>query len=157
MPTLGGTFQGLSFTPVDGFAAFNQSIDPALADAGVKSELTVLVADKPGLCTTGVLRQSGTFFAFDALSGDSTLVPATFTGMQPQGPGHADVEVVRFDDACALQTEYVSASGSVTVTEVTSTDVAGTFDVTMSLDAGTLYGSFRVPLCSTPSGNTCAP
>jgi len=76
--------------------------------------------------------------------------------MQREAPGQVDVSVSKLNASCGSDgKDFGSATGSVTLTAVTDTGVAGTFDVALLGDAGTLQGTFNVPLCNLPFSSTC--
>jgi len=156
--SLDGSFDALAIRPVDGFGTIVTAVPGPLAEAGVNSNFLAFVADRPALCA-GVLRQSETVVSIDALSANSTFAPDRFVVTSEVVPTAVTVEVTRFDDTCGVAGQYVAVSGSVNVTSVTSAKIAGTFDVALSGDAGTLQGSFDVPLCSADAdaAQTCAP
>jgi hypothetical protein len=154
---LGGSFHAFPLNAVDGTGFL---VTPATGNPDVKSELKAFFSDKPGLCSTGFLRQNETIFAIDAVSGSATFQPGTFTEMQQEVPGQVDVTITRLDATCGASApaqNYGAESGSVVITSVTASAVAGTFDVTLSNDGGTLTGSFDVALCDQPFSNDCRP
>src|SRR5262249_52728382 len=99
-----------------------------------------------------------TLLFIDALSGSATFEPGTYTQTQGNVPGQVDLGISRLDGTCtSTGQDYGAESGTVIITSVTATGVAGTFNITLMAGAGTLEGSFNVPLCqSLPSGN-CVP
>lgn len=151
----GGTFAAFPLDAVDGTAFMTPARDTS---AGAKSELRVLVADRPSLCTTGPLRGNETIFSIDALSADTTFRPGTFTQLQNAGPGHVDVSITKLNATCDSDNQdYGAATATVTFTTVNLTAVAGTFEVTLMGNAGTLKGTFNVPLCGEEIVGTCQP
>lgn len=146
----GGTFNALTLNPVDGTAFITN---------GATSELIVLIADKPSLCTTGVSRQNEISFSIDAQSGTSPFPPGTYTQMGMDGPGQVDPAMSQIGPTClAIGQDYGAANGStVIVKNVTSTYVSGSFDLTFENDAGTLQGTFHVPICTQAPNTTCQP
>jgi hypothetical protein len=154
---LGGSFHAFPLNAVDGTGFL---VTPTTGNPDVKSELKAFFSDKPGLCSTGVVRQNETIFAIDAVSGTAAFQPGTFTEMQQEVPGQVDVTITRLDATCsatAPSRDYGAESGTVVITSVTASAVAGTFDVTLSNDGGTLTGSFDVPMCEQPFSNDCRP
>jgi hypothetical protein len=152
-----GSFDALAVQPIDGVGTITTSIPGPVAQAGVKSNFLAFVADRPTLCASGVLRQGETVVSIDALSANPTFVPDRFIVTSEAVPTAVTLEVTRFDEACGVAGQYVAVSGSVIVTRVTPMNVAGTFDVALSGDSGTLQGAFDVPLCSADAAQTCAP
>jgi hypothetical protein len=149
---------GLQFHPKDGTGFINTTPSGAKASAGVKSELYVVFSDATNLCTTGIDRQGAIVFSIDLLSGDATLQPGTFTGMEQQVPGQANIGVAQLSASCgAAGLELGSASGTVVLTSVSASAVSGTFSVSLLEDAGTLSGSFTVPVCGQAANTSCQP
>jgi hypothetical protein len=154
---LGGTFKALTLNAVDGIGVISTSVPPEFADAGIRSEFKAFISDKSNLCGTGVVRQNETIFAITAVSGSATFQAGTYTEMLQEVPGQVDVSITKLNAACTSNSQdYGSASGTVVITSVTASAVAGTFDVTLLGDAGTLQGSFNVPLCPSLS-TSCVP
>jgi hypothetical protein len=156
--TLGGTFNALTLTMVDG-TAYISGPRPSDVDAGVRSELRVFFSDKGSLCANGVMRQGETILSIDALSADPAFAAGTYTQMQQSVPGQVDVAITKLDQSCgATGQDYGAQSGTVVITSLTASNVAGTFDVTLGGGAGTLTGSFSAPICGTAfSGGSCQP
>jgi hypothetical protein len=154
--TFGGTFGALPLHPLDGMGHISRLVSGPPAAAGVRSTFAAVVSDRTNLCAISLLRPNETAFAISALSGDDPFRPSTFAVGGNGVPGEVNVSVTRMGPVCTPTDQYASASGSVVITRVTSDAVAGTFDVTLPGDAGTLQGSFDVPLCGQPSAR-CTP
>ena len=151
----GGTFNGVPLAVVDATAFLTQAKSPA---PGVKSRLVIVAEDRAALCAAGSFRQNGTFLTIDAQSGDLALQPGTFTQKFADGPGQVDVGISKLSASCGSSgKDYGATVATVVVTQVTATSVAGTFDLTFPSDAGTLQGSFNVPICGQPFDTTCKP
>jgi hypothetical protein len=156
--TLGGTFDKLKLTPTDGIGVIDHDISENAKAAGVKSTFRAFVSDRGNLCGLGSNRQNGTVFFIEALSDKDTIQPGEFTQHQDAVPGQVDLGITKLDGTCQLQgQDYGTESGKVTITSVTSTAVSGTFDVTLMNGAGTLTGSFNVPICAGIGSDSCAP
>jgi hypothetical protein len=153
MLSLGGSFNASALNVLDG-TAFVSSV-PSQA-GGINSNLSVFFSDKTSLCSTGVRRQNETVLVIGAMSGGPAFQAGTFTDTQEEAPGQAYVSVTALNGACANQS-LGAASGTVVITSVTSSAVSGTFDVTLLGDAGTLQGSFNVPLCDQAFSYSCQP
>jgi hypothetical protein len=93
----------------------------------------------------------------DALSGDETFRPGTFTQQMDSVPGQVDAGIAKLDEVCSSQgTDWAAEKATVVITDVTETFVAGTFDETFK-DGTTLEGTFHVPLCGRFVLETCTP
>jgi hypothetical protein len=155
---LGGTFHAFPLNAVDGVAYILPASGPSEPNAGVRSQLAVFVSDRPNLCGAGPVRSGETMFNVNAQSADVKFGPGTFHELSHDGPGQVDVNIIKINATCDGGPDYASQSGTVTITEVTDTEVAGTFEVTLLGDgSGTLEGSFRVPLCEAPLSFACSP
>lgn len=157
----GGTFDRLTITPTDGAGSIDTEADLSdeLRAAGVKSRFTAFIEDRNNVCSTGARRQDATVFAIVALSDADTFSPGTYTQKQDSVPGQVDLSVTKLNATCTSdQQDFGTESGTVTITSVTETVVTGTFEVTMLGGAGTLQGSFNVPLCpGLTLGESCSP
>lgn len=102
------------------------------------------LSDANNLCSAGALRQGATVLGIDT----NGTAPGTFA---------ATFQVSRNDASCNGAAAMDSGSGTVTLTTVSASFVEGTFDATMSGDAGSLTGSFNVPLCPALDATTCKP
>lgn len=108
----------------------------------------VEIVDFAGLCAFGLAnaKASATYLFFGFTGG--TFLPGT-TDVGPALDVQADI----YDATC--NSDGPSASGgSVTLTQVTSSGVVGTFDVTFT-GGDHLTGSFDAPTCSAPGNGTC--
>lgn len=156
----GGSFDKLSLTPTDGAGIIESeaALGAELEAAGVKSRFRAFVEDKNSVCGLGAKRQNATVFAIDALSDSPTFAPGTYTQKQSSAPGQVDLSITKLNATCGSdQQDYGTESGTVTITSVTATVVTGTFDVTLMGGAGTLSGSFNVPLCPSLRSESCDP
>jgi hypothetical protein len=153
-----GSVMGLQFHPKDGTGFVNTTPSGAKASAGVKTELYVVFSDATNLCATGINHQGAAVFSLDLLSGDATPQPGTFTATQQQAPGQANIRVAQLSASCGAEgLELGSASGTVVLTSVSASVVSGTFSVDLLQDAGTLSGSFSVPVCGQAPNTSCQP
>lgn len=149
------TFAAFTINPVDGRAFIT---DGSGSGTGVKTRLRIFVEDRGSLCAAGPVRQDATIFFIDALSGDATIKPGTFTQMNNSVPGQVDTGVSKLNGSCgAAGQDYGASAATVVLTQVTSTSVAGTFDLTFPGDAGTLSGTFNVPICGQAFNAACQP
>jgi hypothetical protein len=154
--TLDGSFNSLPLRPQDGVGYVTRLISGPAALAGVRTEFVAVVGDRPSLCAASVVRPNETTFAITAQSGDDPFGPGRFAVGLGGQPGGVEVSVTRFGPSCLPADQYVSESGTVVITRVTADAVLGTFEVTLAGDAGTLQGSFDVPLCAQPAAR-CTP
>lgn len=92
--------------------------------------------DKAGICSTSARRQNSTVLTIET--------PNT-------------VKIAKLNATCGNDQEYVSESGTITIASATSTLVVGSFDVTLANGAGTLKGSFNVPICPSLALDSCEP
>lgn len=151
----GGTFDKLTLEPTDAFAFIHPVAD---GSKGVKSRLLIMAADRSGLCTTGPTRQGSTVFFIDALSGEATFQPGTFTQKMDSVPGQVDIGASKLGPTCnAIGQDYGASEATVVVTQITKTTVSGTFDVTLMNGEGTLKGTFDVPICGQAPAMACQP
>jgi hypothetical protein len=129
--TVNGTLQGNSFNAKD---AVSYSGDIAIVDFA-------------GLCAFGLAngKSNATYLYFSFSSGSFPL------GTTDVGSA-LDVRAVVDDQACN-SAATVSNSGSLTLTQVDSCDVAGTFDVMIETDH--LTGSFTALSCTMPGDGGC--
>lgn len=150
----GGTFTAVGVNGIiDGTAFFSDS----KGDPGVQSRLVVVLSDRTGLCSASVLHENATVISIDMLSGDKPFKPGTFTQHMKSVPGQVDVGVSKLGPTCkGAGQDYGASIANVVVTQVTPT-VAGTFDMTFPGDAGTMQGTFNVPICGQAFGNACLP
>ncbi len=156
----GGSFDKLAFTPADGAAVIDTGA--ALSDAhkatGVKSRLRAFVLDTDTVCGKGARRPNMTVFAIDALSDQPSFVAGTYTQKLDSVPGHVDLSMTKLNATCSSDMQdYGIESGTVTIAQVTATFVEGSFDVTFMNGAGTLTGTFNVPLCASLDSSACTP
>jgi hypothetical protein len=143
---------------VDGIGVIDHDVADDAKAAGVKTTFRAFVSDRGNLCGAGANRKNGTVFFIEALTDKDTLEPGEFTQHLDSVPGQVDLGISKLDASCQTQgQDYGTASGKVTITSVTATTVSGTFDVTLMGDAGTLTGSFNVPLCASIGSDSCAP
>lgn len=151
----GGTFSAVSVDGIlDGTAYF---VDPKTPTDGVRSRLVVIFADRTALCSTGPLRASATEISIDLLSGDKPFTAGTFTQQMKNAPGQVDFGISKLGATCnGAGQDYGASVANVVLTQVAPT-VAGTFDLTFPGDAGTLQGTFNVPICGSPFDTTCKP
>jgi hypothetical protein len=154
--TLDGSFNTLPLHPLDGIGYITRLISEPALGAGVRSEFLAIVSERGSLCAASAVRPNETAFAITALSGDDPFQPGTFAVGLGGQPGDVNVSMTRFGPSCLPAEQYASESGTVVVTRVTADAVSGTFDVTLAGDAGTLQGSFDVPLCAQPTAR-CTP
>jgi hypothetical protein len=154
--TIDGSFNALPLHPLDGIGYITRLISGPGAGAGVKSAFVGIVGERQSLCAGSVVRPNETTFAITAQSGDDPFRPGTFAVGLGELPGDVEVSMTRFGPSCLVADQYAAESGSVVITRVTSSAVSGTFDVTLAGDAGTLQGSFDVPLCPQPAAR-CTP
>jgi hypothetical protein len=129
----GGSFDKLALNALDG---------AGVLDAG---RFRALVEDRASICSTSARRQNSTVLTIETPSG----APGTYP--------NASVEISKLDATCANAQSYASESGTVTITSASSTVIAGTFDVTLANGAGTLKGSFNIPVCPSLKLDTCDP
>ncbi len=154
--TIDGSFNTLPLHPLDGMGYITRLISGPAARAGVKSEFVAIVGERQSLCAGSVVRPNETTFAITAQSGDDPFRAGSFAVGLGGMPGDVEVSMTLFGPSCLVAEQYASESGTVTITSVTSSGVSGTFDVTLAGDAGTLQGSFDVPLCPQPAAR-CTP
>lgn len=102
------------------------------------------ISDANSVCANGARRQGATVLGIDTTGTAPGTFPATF-------------QIARNDSACNGTAATNTGSGTVTITSVSTTVVEGTFDATLDADAGTLTGSFNVPLCPALDVTTCKP
>lgn len=155
----GGSFDKLTVTPTDGAGLLQSgsALPAEVAAAGVRSRFVAYVADRQNVCTGGPRRADAIVLSIDARSGAEAFAPGTYTGSATVGPGQVELAIAKLGTSCASDPEYRAESGTVTITTVRPTYVAGTFDVTLRDGAGTLSGSFNVPLCPSLDLVRCSP
>ncbi|MCL2778779.1 MAG: hypothetical protein FWD73_12325 [Polyangiaceae bacterium] len=163
---VGGTFDALPFKPVDGMGGFT-TLDkdglPYPVGSNAQSVFRAIISDRPDLCGAGSVRPNETMLTIAAYGDGLPFQPGTYdTAMSEYNSGRADVSLVTTDETCSNTSfpHYFAVSGTVVITSVTPTSVAGTFDVTLEGDLGTLQGSFNVPLCPSsvwPETVSCVP
>ena len=129
----GGSFDKLTLQPLDG---------AGVLDAG---RFRAFVEDRASICSTTARRQN------------STVLTIVTPSSAPGTDDGASVKLAKLDAACQAAPEYASESGRVTITSASATVVAGTFEVTLANGAGTLAGSFNIPICPTLKLDSCEP
>jgi hypothetical protein len=135
-----GTVQGAALTPAESVASFTDSFGAHY--------IGVTFSDRAGLCTAP-LKGNTTYLL---LSAETPVDPNGFhgfaTGTYPiQVSGGASATFYRSDAACApTSVDRHAVSGSVTLTEITSAHVRGTFELNFASD--TLTGTFDAPFCA---------
>jgi hypothetical protein len=124
------------------FAAKDAIFEPG---DGSGNGASIHVADFTGLCALGTA----------AAKANAKYVDFTFTASALQvGVTNvgASLDVsAEVDDQACNSTSEVAASGTVTLTQVNSCGVVGTFDITFTPDH--LTGSFTAPTCTAPRGD----
>jgi hypothetical protein len=140
-----GSVNGLVFAPADGVAYVD------------KGELVIVLSDASSLCSEGVDRQGSMTFSIELYLGAAPS-PATFSATAGQAPGQAALNVTELGASCApAGLDLAAESGTVTLATVSASVVAGTFSVDLAGGAGTLSGSFSVPLCGAVPSTACTP
>jgi hypothetical protein len=162
--TLNGSVDGITFTPVDEVAATG----PINGASGPEYALGVILSDVAGACSVaqnaqagGCQRASSTQLALAVVTNGSTPIgPGTYpvtTNFSPSnvGPGQtlATGNFTQADSACAFQPsavvsgfpDYQATSGSVTITQIDSSTVSGTYS--LNFNYGSVGGDFVAPVC----------
>jgi hypothetical protein len=104
-------------------------------------------ADLCSLLTQGRAPHEATMLVISvSKEGASSIAPGTYA-ISPSGPVVANVGFVVQDASCHDATSIGAVSGSVTIGQVTSTSIDGSFDVTMQ-SGDHLTGSFSAPTCT---------
>jgi hypothetical protein len=153
--TIRGSFNALPLDFVNGTVFF---VAPDPKEVGVKSRMIAVFSNKPNLCTTGPFRENETVLALDALSGDTSFGPGTYTFTANDLPGEVDINLSKLSATCtSVGQDYGTLSGTLVVTKVSPAEVSGTFQVVLTSGAGTLEGSFHVPTCDPPPTTDCQP
>jgi hypothetical protein len=149
----GGTFDKVALDARDGVAYLQRSTN---GSRGVKSKLTILIGNEPNMCGAPTLQKQTTFFGLQALSADGEFKPGTFTQHLDRVPGQVDVFAGTIGEACKGDgPQWGAETATVTITSVTATAVSGTFEVTFTGNAGTLQGTFSVPVCESQLVPAC--
>jgi hypothetical protein len=129
--SISGSFQGNSFVPQD-----------AVSYSG-----NVAIVDFPNLCAYGLAdAKSGAKYLY--LNFTSGTFPLGTTSIGPD----LSAQLIANDATCNSVAEG-GASGTVNVSSVDASGVAGTFDIVFEPDH--LTGSFDAPTCNMPGNGKC--
>ncbi len=89
------------------------------------------------------------YLSLGVVSGDGTVGPGTYA--IAGGNVGASEEYATSSATCEEALDVTATSGSITLTEVSATSVAGTYDVTFGTQ-GSFTGSFEASVCTLPDG-----
>lgn len=157
-----GTFGGEAFTAVAGEHSAEHS------EAQDRAIFTVAVANAPSFCTNSnspnaeFISVSLTFSPYTVTS--PPLGTYTFTGFEidsaPEGASIVHVSATHYENDALCDNSYeIAASGSLTITEWTDTNAAGSlsvyFETGAIFDGGSAAGSFTTPLCPSTDVPAC--
>jgi hypothetical protein len=120
------------------------------ADLGCANLVTVL-SNRAPLASQDLLG-----FVVDNENGDLAAGTYDIASTSPIGSG-ALAQFETWTSTCATALNVLGTSGTVTLTQVSSTSVAGTYSITFGAQ-GTFSGSFGVPaFCSLPDAGSASP
>ena len=172
--TVSGAVSGTSFTPVSAFAAFqaagsstNCEVSPdggSVCTASSSSGQALLIAltnQAAGSCSALVAditsKQEPSIANLDALAlivanEAADLTPGTYPVVTTGNPTSGSLGEFQTTTAtCGVGVSQQSTGGSVTLTSVSASAVAGSYSVTFGTE-GTLSGTFNVDICAIPEG-----
>jgi hypothetical protein len=116
--------------------------------SGVRTILGLSVSSAPNICADGLLVAGSNAFLLELVSSETRLEPGTWTIQSTGYPGTGSLNLFSFQSSSACDAGgYVASSGTVTVTSLDGSFVAGRFDVTLE-NGQTLLGSFEAPTCA---------
>ena len=147
-----GALNGASIAVVDGLFSV---AEPSTSTTGiVENSVDVRLTNYAGACTlftAGDSHKAGSVYAKISMrtkSATSTPVTAGTYNVVSDSPdtgNYAEFELKTLDGTCN-DTKNEATGGTVTLTKITSTEVAGTFNVTAA--SGSASGSFDVQTCT---------
>jgi hypothetical protein len=150
--SVNGAIVGASIVVADGFFSV---ATPSQSTTGITEEsVDVRLTNYPGACalpSTGDSHKAGSVYAKISMrtksAGGTPIAAGTFNVVSgaPDTGAYAEFELETLDSTCN-GTKHEATGGTVTLTKITSTEVAGTFDVTS--DNGSASGSFDVQTCT---------
>ena len=104
------------------------------------------LVDNPGVCArvaANTVKADSTSVVIAAISSTALIKPGTYRMREPGSPS---VEMSTTDASCIPSTHVLAMSGTVTLAEITSSEVSGSLDVTLT-DGSQVRGSFKAPTC----------
>ncbi len=97
--------------------------------------------------------------ALDVGTSSGDITPRTYPILTSQaeaaGTSGSTAGLTTTDGTCNQKLDTSATSGSVVITSISSTEVAGTYDVTFGT-SGSFKGSFDVPICDLPDSGLSA-
>jgi hypothetical protein len=106
---------------------------------------------------------SGTSFAFANFvelallvsNATGTVAPGTYSIVSPSSTARSGAAAIfgTTNATCASVIDSTAASGSITLTQISATDVSGTYDVSFGSE-GSFSGAFDVAVCDLPDAGT---
>ena len=138
---MNGSVGGRSIEYVDSYSN--------IARANEFNALEVFIGDVSDVCSTiqrGALKSSSSALVL-ILQSAGAIVPGTYDVGSASQNIVLSSTFVSFDETCGLTSEDKSIGGSLTIDEVTSDAVKGSFLLTFG-GGGSLSGTFDAPRCS---------
>jgi hypothetical protein len=117
-----------------------------LVDNGNLPTVGVFIESAPGVCArvaANTVKADSTSVVIAAISSTALIKPGTYRMREPGSPS---VEMSTTDASCIPSTHVLAMSGTVTLAEITSSEVSGSLDVTLT-DGSQVRGSFKAPTC----------
>jgi hypothetical protein len=152
--TLIGTLGSTAFLPLSQFA-----IDNALITAGEPTgqAIALVLTSVPAFtCGTAIQASQENWeygntqqLIFGVGNENGNVTPGTYSFPQATG------QFTTTDSACKA-TDVFATSASITLTEVASTALVGTYSLTFGSE-GSVSGSFNIPVCGAPTGGNPGP
>jgi hypothetical protein len=87
---------------------------------------------------------------------NGNVATGTYAIAPPQGsPTRAEASFTTEDASCAQKINTTATGGSITLTQISGTNVSGSYSVTFGAE-GSFQGTFDVPACATPDAGLAA-
>jgi len=162
--SLSGTVDNTSFTVGSAVAWTGGGECSSGADGGLQctgQSINLVLANRPGITCTAAAAANGAenlpyasfdFVQIDVINPTEDVAPGSF-GISTVVAPSFEANFGTTSATCDPQPFLAAASGTVTLTQVSSSSVTGSFDITFGTvggvpgTGGELTGSFNVPVC----------